>query len=162
MFAPSIQNYYLLKKGLFSIKNTNTTRLNTENDISTKLENIVSNYYSQFFLNIHGASPIKAEDLSKYPESFQNYYDQKQLEVFKEKLLWVNIAYPAVLSIDLLPYINISFNCLQVINRKLNEKTYRLQENLNIMPLSTDDIFLDMVKIFSTAKAIYEPTLRII
>jgi hypothetical protein len=46
-------------------------------------------------------------------------------------------------------------NCFPALNRKLNEKTYRLQENLNIVPLSVEDVFLDLIKIYSAKQYLY-------
>lgn len=145
-----------LKKGIFQIHNSINYRLKSEQDISSKLENLVTEYYNQFFLHFDEVTNITKADLELYPPSFLQYYSSAQLAGFKENLVWLHLEYPAVLSNSQLPYLNISLNCFPAVNRKLQEKTYRLQENLNIVPLSVDDVFLDLVKIYSAKQFLYQ------
>ena len=149
-----------LKKGFFQIHNSINQRLKSEQDISSKLENMISEIYSSYFLHFDTVTNFTKEDLETYPLSFEQYYSTTQLSAFKEKLVWIHIEYPSVLTNSQLPYLNISLNCFPAINRKLNEKTYRLQENLNIVPLSIDDVFLDLIKIYSAKQLLYKESVN--
>jgi hypothetical protein len=149
--------YVELKRGLFKIKNTNQSRLNANTDITSKLENLISDFYSPCFLNIPTTLDIEPTDLEAYPAELEAYYPASQLANMKEKLLWIKIAYPSVLTNKMLADINVSLNCFPAINRQMVELTYRLQEKMNIIPLSADDTYLDLVKIYSAAQMEYQP-----
>lgn len=147
-----------LKKGIFSIKNTNKARLNAQTDITSKLENLVADIYTPCFLHLPDSFEIDADDLELYPKELENFYSPSQLSGFKDKMLWIKIAYPSVLSNRMLTDINISINCFPAINRQMIDLTYRLQDKLNIIPFSQDDTYLDLVKIYSAAQMEYQPT----
>ncbi|MFK5108733.1 hypothetical protein ACI394_29875, partial [Klebsiella pneumoniae] len=76
---------------------------------------------------------------------------------FRDKLLWIKIAYPSVLTNKILADIHVALNCFPAINRQMVDLTYRLQDKINIIPLAADDTYLDLVKIYSAAQMEYIP-----
>ena len=155
--ATCADRYMELKKGLFKVKNTNQSRLNANTDITSKLEGLVSDFYAHSFLHLPTSFDMEPADLESYPKELEAYYPASQLAALKDKLLWVKIAYPSVLTNRMLTDINVSLNCFPAINRQMIDLTYRLQEKMNIIPLSADDTYLDLVKIYSAAQMEYQP-----
>ena len=146
-----------LKKGNYIVKNTNKSRLHANTDITSKLEKLVADIYAPCFLHLPTSFPVDSGDLENYPSELTQHYSTAQLGLMKEKILWIKIAYPSVLTNKMLADINVSLNCFPAINRQLIELTYRLQEKLNIIPLSTDDTYLDLIKIYSAEQYEYQP-----
>jgi hypothetical protein len=155
--ASSGDRFLDIKKGAFSIKNTTQAKLNARTDITSKLESLVSDLYAPSFLHLPDHFDIEPSDLEAYPKEFETYYAPSQLALLKTPLLWIKIAYPSVLTNKIVQDINVSMNCFPVINRQLIELTYRLQDKLNIIPLASDDTYLDLVKIYSAAQMEYQP-----
>ena len=158
MCVASCTGRYLdLKKGNYVLKNTNKSRLNANTDITSKLENLVADLYAPCFLHLPTTFDIDSSDLEKYPVELESYFSTAQLTVIQNKMLWIKIAYPSVLTNRMAADMNVSLNCFPAINRQLIELTYRLQEKLNIIPLSTDDTYLDLIKIYSAEQFEYQP-----
>lgn len=156
MCTATINDKYIsLKKGIYKLPESTSSRLKNEQNIIQKLEHLVCDLYTPSFMHFDKVTPITKEDLMPYPPEFIESYSSSQLATFKDKLVWLKISYPSVLTNAQLPYINIALNCFPAINRKLNDTTYRLQDNLNILPLSVDDVYLDLIKIYSAKNLLY-------
>jgi hypothetical protein len=155
--ASSGDRFLDLKKGTYTVQNTNQARLNARTDITTKLENLVRDIYASSFLHLPDNFEVGPGDLMPFPPELNSYYSGSQLTLLKSNLLWIKIAYPSVLTNKVLQDINVSLNCFPVINRELVELSYRLQDKLNIIPLAAEDTYLDLVKIYSAAQMEYQP-----
>ena len=75
----------------------------------------------------------------------------KELSQFTKDLLWVKLTFRPEFSYDVLDDLTISINCFPVVNRHLNEITYRLQRFFNIIPMMSTEQFLSIEKVESTA-----------
>lgn len=125
-------------------------------DVTSILENRIAALYSPAFLYVEQSVAVKESDFELYPGEFEKYYTANQLSGFKNKLLWVKINFPAALSNRSLSDIHVSINCFPIVNRQLIEFSYRLQDALSIIPLSTEDTFLDIVRIYSSDRMEYK------
>ncbi len=82
-----------------------------------------------------------------YPRAFEQIFDEKDLQELKEPLLWIEVRFPSVFTAEALDTLIISMNAFPVINRKLNKLTYKLVQNLNIVPLEMEGSFLSIREI---------------
>jgi len=69
------------------------------------------------------------------------------LKNIKEELIWIKISFPHSFSLEAINSVYCSINTIPVVNRQLNKLTYRLQQNINIVPLNMGDSFLNIRKI---------------
>ncbi|AKD55113.1 type VI secretion system baseplate subunit TssF [Spirosoma radiotolerans] len=102
--------------------------------------------YDRHFVTITGAPTFKSSGLQRqlYPASVGQWFADRDLRVLKEPLWWIEIQLPHTVSPQVLTGMSVGMNCFPVMNRRLHRITYRLQQNLNIIPLETDRCFLAM------------------
>jgi hypothetical protein len=62
----------------------------------------------------------------------------------KQPLRWICIDFPKTISNALLEDVVCVMNCFPVFNRRFHDVTYRLQDIVNIIPLQTEDLFMDL------------------
>jgi hypothetical protein len=64
---------------------------------------------------------------------------------------------PQPVAPEIVSELTISINCFPVINREMNEVSQLLTKGINIIPLTTEDLFLDIKTITDTRGTIYKP-----
>jgi hypothetical protein len=124
------------------------TTLNRDDDTSGKICKHINAFYKPRFINLKdpdGLSSGKDNTLltSMIEEAFPGKV-QQQLK--KIPVRWICIDFPQTVSSRLLQDVVCAMNCFPVVNRQLHEFTFRLQEVLNIVPLQSEDTFLDLAE----------------
>src|SRR5690606_4675755 len=72
----------------------------------------------------------------------------KEVDLIQEQSLrWFQIQFPETIPNGMLQELSCHMNCFPVMNRKLHEVYYRLQDHINVIPLRSDDIFLDLEEV---------------
>lgn len=115
--------------------------------VTPNIERHTKEFYHSQFLNLVGfEKPVKLSEINRkrYPEEFENTLNTSQLEEFQDDLIWIKLTFASNFEASILDETIVSINCFPVINRKLNEIRYRLQSFINIIPLISDDAFLDI------------------
>lgn len=119
-----------------------------EFDMRKKMEMRINQLYQHRFISIKNREDEKdkllVEIKKNYPLHFEKVFDEGDLKNIKEELLWIKIVFPQSFSKEAIQNVYCSINTLPIINRKINKFTFRLQQNINIVPLNTDDIFLNI------------------
>jgi len=155
----SLDEYQLeMRSGLLSNEEDAYARLSNELDITSKTENLVLSYYSHMFQTLAGSNipDKKLSTLAKpYPEEFAKYYPPSVLQKLVEPLLWVKVQFPVAVSKDIIGDLVCCINTFPIINRRLNDFSFRLMDQLNIVPLASKDIFYDLKSIYSSNKMAY-------
>ncbi|GAB3796460.1 hypothetical protein GCM10028819_14100 [Spirosoma humi] len=102
--------------------------------------------YDRHFITITGAPTFKSAGLQRqpYPTPVSQWFADRDLRILKEPLWWIELRLPHTISTQALAGLSVGMNCFPVLNRRLHRITYRLQQNLNIIPLETDRYFLAM------------------
>jgi len=118
----------------------------SRNDDTRLFEKQIYDFYNQRFITLLSTpgGRITEDDKEKYPQNFKELLSEKELTKFTEPLLWIKISFPSVFTEFVLDDLLVSINCFPVMNRKLTEVRYRLQENINIIPLTTEDQFMSV------------------
>lgn len=136
-----------------------SNNLYQEIDITPKVESFVKDFYQQQFLSfndIDGNLEIENIPKQNYPHDFKGIFSEKDLQKMQDNLIWIKLVFPSSMNTDLLNDVFCSINSFPVINRRLNKFSYRLQENLNIIPLNSDDIFFDMKIVYGSDGTIFQ------
>ena len=131
------------------------TLLRRDEDISGKIRQHVNAFYQPHFITISDPENRTAGpgnrpdgwDEAGLPPAFSSIFSEKSIETLQQQpLRWLAIEFPSTISNRLLQDVVCVGSGFPVINRRLHELTFRLQEIVNIVPLQTEDIFLDLAE----------------
>jgi hypothetical protein len=120
--------------------NSSADMLAQEFDVSYKTEQHIRHLYNNKFVQL--AQDIKNFTTENYPELFNRIYREDNLRDIKEKLLWVEVQFPKTMAEHIINNIFCAVNAFPVLNRRLNQFSFRLQQQLNIVPLNSESSFL--------------------
>ena len=125
--------------------------LKKELDITARLCSHINRFYKRnFFTLANGSSTLRnAGHEEKYPVWLNDVFLPDDLENIETNLSWIKVEFPQVLPAELFDDLFCSINCFPVFNRHLNEFTQSSREFLNVIPLITDEVFLDMKRVSS-------------
>lgn len=114
-------------------------------DVSARTEKFVTSFFEQQFLTIKSntAQPV----IQKWPQELEEVFSKENLSKITTPCVWVKIIFPGAIKLHALNDMYISINAFPVINRRVNKITYQLRNNLNIVPLKTEETFFDMINI---------------
>ena len=122
------------------------TVLNREDDISGKIKKQVNAFYKPFFITLLDPENIAAgKDNAELSAIIgETFTGKAAAPLLQQPLRWICIDFPQTITSRLLQDVVCVMNCFPLVNRRLHDLTYRLQEMVNIIPLQTDDLFLDL------------------
>ncbi|MEP7279981.1 MAG: hypothetical protein ABI813_15140 [Bacteroidota bacterium] len=122
------------------------TVLNREDDVSGKIKKQVNAFYKPYFITLLDPKNMAAgKDNSVLSAMIAETFTGKLAAPLQQQpLRWICIDFPQTISSRLLQDVVCVMNCFPLINRRLHDLTYRLHEMVNIIPLQTEDLFLDL------------------
>jgi len=129
-----------------------------ELDVTAKLCSHINRFYKKNFFTIcsdGGYFPNKPDSEEKYPQLLNEVFMRKDLEKIEGNIIWIKVEFPQVLPTEVLDNLFCSINCYPVFNRHLNEFTQSAREFINILPLITDEIYLDMERVTGSSGRSY-------
>ncbi len=109
--------------------------------------------YSSHYITVSNFAVAKIEP--GRPQVFKDVFDQSDIEKLSEKCFWIKVEFPNPVTEEMLPDLVCGINCFPVVNKKINELTFRLSQNLNIVPLKSQDHFFAVRGIYSQEGAAY-------
>jgi hypothetical protein len=114
--------------------------------INRRLEKQINRIYCDNFLTIaaSGNDFLKIPSASlftRYPAAFEQMLSSNELALFDRDRLWLHFQFPAEFTTPVLDDLTIAINCFPVVNRHLNELSYRLNSYFNIIPLLSNEQF---------------------
>ncbi|GAB3947580.1 type VI secretion system baseplate subunit TssF [Spirosoma harenae] len=123
---------------------TTGSLLENEFNVMYKVEKQAIAAYERHFVRVGSAPLFKSLNGQRqpYPSTFSQWFSERELRTIKESLWWIEVQLPHTVNVQTLAGMVCGINCFPVVNRRLHRITYRLQQNLNIIPLETDRCFL--------------------
>lgn len=124
--------------------------LNREDDVNAKVKKQVNAFYRQYFITLDDKNNIAAgEDNMLLSTMINETFTGKSAQTLLQmhRLRWICIDFPQSVSTNLLHDVVCVMNSFPVLNRRLHTLTHRLQDVVNIIPLQTEDIFLDLEEV---------------
>ncbi len=115
--------------------------------INRRLEKQINRIYCDNFLTIaaEGNDFLKAPEralFSRYPKEFEGALATNDLAQMEGELLWLRLYFPPEYTTQIMDDLTIAINCFPIVNRHVNELSYRLNNYFNIIPLmSTEQFF---------------------
>lgn len=130
--------------------------LRNEIDITTKICNHINRFYQRNFLTLSELVGLpESKSTEKIPNRFSEIFSRNDLEKLESNLTWIKVEIPQVLPADVFDDLFCSINCFPVFNRHLNKFTQSSREFINVIPLITDENFLDMKRVTSSNGKLY-------
>ena len=123
---------------------------------SQNLTNQVLYFYKKHFVTI---TDKKSYSRTSICEDLKSFIEINQLDI-PENITWIKIEFPRVINNSVLQKLYSSLNAFPVLNRELNSFTYQVKNFINILPVTTEDYFLDVKTIVNTNGEIYLPKLK--
>ncbi len=130
--------------------------IDDEFDALRKIERSVKYLYDKCFVTVL-TTPKLATLKAKYPPQFESMYSAKDLGTFKEQLVWFEVRFPHSLPSEALQSIFCSVNAFPVLNRRMYKLTYKLQQQLNIIPMESEESFLSVNEVTNDQRKIFKP-----
>lgn len=120
-----------------------------EYNIFHKVRNQVNAFYKPYFITLTDPEGITLQrGTDQAPPLIFDTFKGKEVDLIREQpLRWIRIQFPETVSSSLLQDMSCIMNCFPVTNRQLHEVNYRLQDHINVIPLHSDDIFLDLEEV---------------
>lgn len=131
--------------------------LSQDSDTTTKICSHVNRFYANNFITFDG-DDLKLSDLiwtEHFPPLFGETFNTKDTEKIDKGLFWVKAEVPMVLPAETIDDLFCAINCFPVINRRLVEFTQSSGEATTVIPLVSDDIFLDIKKVSGSKGSVY-------
>jgi hypothetical protein len=108
----------------------------------------IRSFYSRHFVSFS----VHTEDLlDSVPDDLSRCLDDSSLKEIDSQVAWVRLDFPPFLTSDVLDEMICSLNAVPVCNLKMNEFSFRIQPNFNIVPLDVgDDFFYQIISVKSS------------
>ena len=122
------------------------TILKKDDDTSGKIKKHINGFYKSSFITLLDKTDHAiGEDNGILSGMIAETFSGKSAKLLTQQAIrWICIDFPQTITSRLLQDVVCVMNCFPVFNRKLYDVTHRLQEIINIIPLQTEDIFLDL------------------
>ncbi|MCY0970737.1 type VI secretion system baseplate subunit TssF [Chryseobacterium wangxinyae] len=127
--------------------NVEQENINLENIITknySDLEHIYTDvnefYFSNFFTIKEKISHIEKPDNQ---ELFENYFKGNRLSE-EDDIIWLKFKFSEAVVSEVLENVSVTLNCIPVVNVYNATSYHRVTGRLNIIPIKSDDFFLDL------------------
>jgi hypothetical protein len=130
-----------------------------ESDISYRACRYVNEFYRTKFItiqnqNYHLKNFLRSDSL---PEEFKRKFPVNILKTVPKDIFWIEVQLSQPVAPEIISDLTILMNCFPVINRELNELSQLLTMGINIIPLTSEDLFFDIKNISDTKSTLYKP-----
>jgi hypothetical protein len=120
-------------------------------DTSSKVCTHVNRFYRKKFMTLVGDPPVKDYIIrANYPTSLHSIFEEESLKEIKSPCTWIRLEFMQPLPVEVTENIFCSLNCFPVINRQLNKFTHSAKEQINVIPLRSENAFFDMKSVSNT------------
>jgi hypothetical protein len=128
-----------------------------EQNVINLITRDIKEYYSNRFISI---TDDRLTDVSNkkqaFPEELAALFNMNDLSRLKP-CLWLKLTFPAAISPAVIDELQVSLNCMPVVNRRRHEQKYRLREVNNIIPIkvTANDHFLSIKELYDDRNVYY-------
>ncbi|WP_244542953.1 type VI secretion system baseplate subunit TssF [Aquimarina amphilecti] len=158
--------YHHLKNASFSFNNKEfksfpgyynsdiSRRINLESIFDYKpnktrnIEEQIKKLYKKHFISIK--SDISLSSKADMPEEFSKFINQKDHDDLAD-FNWIKIVFPRIVDNSILESVFCTVNAFPGLNRKWESISYQLKDYIDIVPISTQELFLDVKSISNTS-----------
>jgi hypothetical protein len=129
-----------------------------ESDVSYKACNYVNEFYRSKFMIIDKQQNFlkKFAQSDTLPKEFNRKFSANVLKTVPGNIFWIEIQCSQPIAPEIIKDLTVSMNCFPVINREIHEVSQLLIKGINIIPLSTEDLFFDIKMVTDTKGTQYK------
>jgi hypothetical protein len=133
--------------------------LRKDSDISYRSCQFINDFYNSRFITVacedYSLKNFKSDDgLNSW---LSEGFPARIINALPKNLCWLEVRFSQPMKSDLLHEINVFTNCFPVVNRELNEFSQSLTKGVNVIPLSTSDLFFDIKRVADSKGNLYLP-----
>ena len=138
--------------GFFNSEDEQITNFNkifedVSNKTNNRSEQLISDY-SRNYVTVKSLEKKGGLKNSNYSE-VEEFFENNKIKTDKD-IRWIKIVFPRIITNKVLENVFCSLNSFPVLNRELNNFSYRIKEYINILPIKTENLFFDMKSIVNT------------
>lgn len=132
--------------------------LKREYSASYRVCRFINEYYRARFFTVHPDNYMLTDLRSNNTlyESIKRCMPANVADKLADDLLWLEIEFPQPIPHNLLQDMNVMTNCFPVVNRRLNEFSCSLSRGMNVVPLSTQELFFDVDRVTDSQGKLYK------
>lgn len=131
-------------------------------DTTARLEQEAAALYQKGFVTLAGwqegpqtsLDPQSSQEV--FPGILESYFPDIA-EVVDKPCIWLRVEFPDSADIGYLDRLVVATNCFPVLNRRLHKMTHWLSAQTNIIPLETEQHFLDVKAVHNTEDEAFLP-----
>jgi hypothetical protein len=102
------------------------------------------NWYQKQYVTFHNL-PLHKPDVLSFPAELRSQFPKSELEKLKDDIYWIKISFSNLLNNNWVQQLYCSINCFPVMNLKLEQKLFDVEEMpVNIYPVASDDFILTL------------------
>jgi hypothetical protein len=120
--------------------NDNQTRpVFYEQNIINQITRDIKEFYNNRFISLTDNRLSNVIDFKQqFPQPFTEIFNPADLNRLKP-CIWLKLTFPAAISTQVIDDLQVSINCIPVMNRRLYEQKFRLKNINNIIPVKPAD-----------------------
>jgi hypothetical protein len=126
-------------------------------NLTSKVVDKVNNYYQEYFhtleLNVSGDG--KKGEPVEVPDVISQAFPEKELDRLEKDLVWVEVRFMKPVEKELIDDFYCFTNTFPIINRRLYEFTVSARNSLNIIPLSSEEMYFDLKSVSNRDGHVY-------
>ncbi|GGH80323.1 hypothetical protein HNQ91_004866 [Filimonas zeae] len=108
----------------------------------------IRHLYEHCFVSLADAEQHTVIAQPVVPNELRNLFAPQHWQAMEARpVKWIKVVFPENISSEMLEDVSCFTNCMPVVNRRLHDITYRLQDMANLLPLTTDAQFFDIADI---------------
>ncbi|WP_128548704.1 type VI secretion system baseplate subunit TssF [Larkinella soli] len=122
------------------------------------LEQDVQRLWESHFRTIGGVPDFvgSRQTAEAYPAELESRFGSAALGGLKQPLWWVHLDFPQAFPARALDTMTVTVNTFPVLNRRLNQISYRLQPGLNAVPLPSPEAFIGVRSVENQQQVAYQ------
>lgn len=108
----------------------------------------IRHLYEHCFISLTDAAQHSVIAQAVVPDELKTRFAQQYWQAMEARpVKWIKIVFPENISSEMLEDVSCFSNCIPIVNRRLHDITYRMQDMANLVPLTTDTQFFDLAEI---------------
>lgn len=127
-----------------------------KNTAAWKLKEFINAYYKPKFITIRQSDDQPIIENEGWPAELLQAFDKKELQPLQTgEIHWIKIQFPENISGAVLQDVVCHVNCFPVLNCEMHETVHSMRDMLNIIPMYSQDIFIDLHEISDADGNVY-------
>ena len=127
-----------------------------DRELSYETTCFVNDFYKKYFITLAANNYRKSDfETETFGPGIPGITKEKHPELFSRGIIWLEAEMFHRFTADEINDFSVSLNCFPVVNRELNESTYSVVKETNVIPLLTNDLFFDVARVSDSSNTVF-------